>query len=163
MRRKIPGVREIIKGERYEVNFVVAGKRYQYRINAASITEAYNKKLDDMSERRKHVNTLLDNGERLNAGFSDAWGRLCADLAADNLPKKTVQHYAKTYSRLFNDFLSLKFGEIRSFNQLGLPFFKEYKNYYVNDLGRSRGWRAELIFVKAIMRRLYGLRSEGVV
>ncbi len=157
MRRKIPGVRKIIKGEKYEVNFVVCGRRYQYRINAMSLTEAYTKKLDDMSERRKNVSTLLDNGERLNAGFSDAWERLCADLSADNLPKKTIQHYAKTYNRLFNDFLDLKFSGIEGFKQLSLPFFKEYKNYYVNDLGRYKGWRAELIFVKAIMRRLYGL------
>ena len=54
-------------------------------------------------------------------------------------------------------FRSLKFPQIRGFNQLSLPFFREYKNYYVNELGRPKGWRAELIFVKAIMRRLYGL------
>lgn len=157
MRRKIPGIREIIKGEKYEVNYVICGKRYQYRINAASLTQAYDKKLDDMSEKRKEASALLDNGERLNAGFSDAWERLHADLVADNLPKKTIQHYAKTYSRLFNDFISLKFPQTKSFNQLALPFFKEYKNYYVNDLSRPKGWRAELIFVKAIMKRLYGL------
>ncbi len=157
MRTKISGVREIVKGEKYEVNYVVAGKRYQYRIRATSLTEAYNKKLEGMAERRKNVSVLLDNGERLNAGFSEAWERLHADLLADNLPKKTIHHYTRTYNRLFNDFLSLKFPQIRSFNQLSLPFFREYKNYYVNELGRPKGWRAELIFVKAIMRRLYGL------
>jgi len=157
MRRKIPGVREIIKGQRYEVNYVVSGKRYQYRIEAESLTEAYNKKLQDMLEKKKNISMLLDNGERLNAGFSDAWERLHADLAADNLPKKTIQHYARTYNRLFNDFLRLKFPEIQNFNQLALLVFKEYKSYYVNDLDRTKGWRAELIFVKSIIRRLYGL------
>lgn len=157
MRSKISGVREIIKGERYEVNYVVVGKRYQYRINATSLTEAYNKKLEDMADKRKDVSALLDNGERLNAGFSEAWERLHADLLADNLPKKTVGHYGRTYNRLFNNFLSLKFPQTKSFNQLSLPFFREYKNYYVNELGRPKGWRAELIFVKAIMKRLYGL------
>ena len=157
MRTRISGVREIIKGERYEVNYVITGKRYQYRIDASSLTEAFNKKLQDMAEKKKNVSMLMNNGERLNAGFSDAWERLHSDLIADNLPKKTIQHYAKTYNRLFNEFLGLKFPEIQSFNQLALLVFKEYKSYYVNDLDRPKGWRAELIFVKAIMRRLYGL------
>ncbi len=157
MRRKIPGVREIIKGQRYEVNYVIAGKRYQYRIDASSLSEAFNKKLQDMAEKKKSISMLLNNGERFNAGFSDAWEKLHADLAADNLPKKTIRHYARTYNRLFNDFLTLKFPEIQSFNQLALLVFKEYKSYYVNDLDRPKGWRAELIFVKSIIRRLYGL------
>lgn len=157
MRRKLPGVREIIKGEKYEVNYVIAGKRYQYRINATSLTEAYNKKSQDMAEKQRELSVLLNNGERLNAGFSEAWERLHADLIADNLPDKTIHHYAKTYNRLFNDFLTSKFPDITSFSQLNLPFFREYKNYYVNDLERPKGWRAELIFVKAIIKRLYGL------
>lgn len=157
MRRKIPGVREIIKGERYEINYVVAGKRYQYRINATSLSEAYNKRLEDMADKRRNASVRLDNEERLNTGFPEAWERLYADLLADNLPKKTVGHYTRTYNRLFNDFLNLRFPQIRAFNQLSLPFFREYKNYYVNELGRTKGWRAELIFVKAIMKRLYGL------
>ncbi len=157
MRRKLPGVREIIKGDKYEVNYVVAGRRYQYRINAASLTEAHNKKLEDMADKRKNISTLLDNGERLNTGFSDAWERLYADLIADNLPRKTIQHYAKTYSRMFNEFINLRFPDLMNFGQLSLPFFREYKNYYVNNLNRPRGWRAELIFVKAIIKRLYAL------
>jgi integrase len=40
---------------------------------------------------------------------------------------------------------------------LNLPIFRGYKNYYVNELNRPNGWRAELIFVKAIIRRLYAL------
>ncbi|MFH1062039.1 MAG: site-specific integrase [Candidatus Omnitrophota bacterium] len=157
MRRKIPGVREIIKGDKYEVNYIVNNRRYQYRINAASLTEAYNKKLQDMAEKSRNIATQVDNGQRLNAGFDDARQRLYADILADNLPKKTIQHYLKTYNRLFNDFLSLKFPNMIGFNQLSLSFFKEYKSYYVNDINRPNGWRAELIFVKAIIKRLYGL------
>jgi len=157
MRTRISGVREIIKGERYEVNYVVAGKRYQYRIDASSLSEAFNKKLQDMAEKKKNVSMLINNGERLNAGFAEAWDRLHADLVADNLPNKTIHHYAKTYNRIFNEFLAAKFPEIQTFSQLNLPVFKEYKSYYVNDLDRPKGWRAELIFVKAIVKRLYGL------
>jgi integrase len=157
MRRKLTGVREIIKGQRYEVNYVVGGRRFQYRINAASLSEAHDKKLEDMAEKRKNASLLLGSEEHFNAGFSDAWEKLHADLIADNLPKKTIGHYANTYNRLFNNFVSLKFPQIASFNQLNLPFFKEYKNYYVNELERPNGWRGELIFVKAIIQRLYGL------
>ena len=161
MRRKIPGVREVVKGEKYEVNYVLAGKRYQYRVDATSLTEAYHKKSEDVAEKRRNIATLVSNGERFNAGFSEAWEKLYADLIADSLPKKTVHHYAKTYNRLFNEFLGSKFQEITSFNQLSLPLFREYKNFYVNDLDRPRGWRAELIFVKSIMKRLYGLGYCG--
>jgi len=81
-------------------------------------------------------------------GNSVARQRLYSDILADNLPKKTIHHYLKTYNRLFNEFLSLKFPQIISFNQLSLPFFKEYKNYYVNDIGRPNGWRVETTKMK---------------
>ncbi|MDD2927475.1 MAG: site-specific integrase, partial [Candidatus Omnitrophica bacterium] len=47
--------------------------------------------------------------------------------------------------------------QLQSFNQLRLSFFEEYKSYYVNDLGRPRGWRAELGYIKTIIQRLYRL------
>ena len=155
MRRRLTGVREIIKGQRYEVNYSISGKRYQYRINAASLSEAYNKKLEDMADKRK--NASLGSEDRFSAGFSDAWEKLHADLTADSLPKKTIYHYARAYKRLFSDFRGLKYPQVKSFKQLSLPFFREYRNYYVNDLNRPKGLRAELIYVKAIMRRLYTL------
>ena len=80
-----------------------------------------------MAEKRRNISAQIDNGQRLNAGFSDARERLYSDILADNLPKKTIQHYLRTYNRLFNEFLSLKFPQLNSFNQLSLPFFKEYK------------------------------------
>ena len=155
MRRRLTGVREIIKGQRYEVNYSIAGKRYQYRINAASLSKAYNKKLEDMADKRKNASSGSE--ERFNAKFSDAWENLQADLTADSLPKKTRHHYARTYKRLFSDFKKLKYPQVKSFNQLNLPFFREYRNYYANDLNRPRGLRVELVYVKAIMRRLYTL------
>ena len=157
MRAKLAGVREIIKGERYEINYMVGGRRYQYRINATSLSEAHDKKLEDMADKRKNASLLLGSEERFNAGFSDAWEKLHADLLADSLPKKTIYHYVRTYKRLFSDFRSLKYPQVKSFKQLNLPFFREYRNYYVNDLGRPQGLRAELVYVKAIMRRLYTL------
>ncbi len=157
MRRKLPGIREIIKGEKYEVNYVIFGKRYQYRISAVSITEAYSKKLEDMAERRKQLNVSQEDRERLNANFSQAWEKLHSDLLADSLPHKTIQRYGKVYWRIFGNFKNLKFPYVENGNQLTLPYFKEYKSFYVNELKRPKGWRGELIYVKAIMHRLYGL------
>lgn len=157
MRNKIGGVREILKGEKYEVNYVINHKRYQYRIDAKSITDAYNIRLTHIAERRKELESPFENTERLSAGFSEAWEKLNSSLLADNLPPKTVHHYKKTYGRLFSDFINRKYPHLQSFNQLRLSFFEEYKSYYVNDLGRPKGWRAELGYVKTIIGRLYRL------
>ncbi|MFC1699253.1 tyrosine-type recombinase/integrase [Candidatus Omnitrophota bacterium] len=157
MRTKLSGVREIIKGQRYEINYMIGCRRFQYRINATSLSEAYSKRLEEMADKRKNASSLLGSEERFNAGFSDAWEKLHADLIADNLPQKTIHHYVRTYKRMFNDFRALKFPQVKSFKQLNLPFFREYRNYYVSDLGRPNGLRAELVYVKAIMRRLYTL------
>lgn len=157
MRTKLTGVREIIKGQRYEVNYMIGCRRYQYRINASSLKEAYNKRLEEMVAKRKQASLLLGSEERFRAGFSDAWGKLHADLLADHLPRKTLLRYARTYKRLFRDFRALKYPQVKNFEQLNLPYFREFRNYYVNDLQRPRGLRAELIIVKAIMRRLYTL------
>lgn len=157
MRSKIAGVREIIKGEKYEINFVVNHRRFQYRIDAKSITEAYNTRLIHITERRKELESPFENTERLSASFSGAWEKLNSSLLADNLPPKTIHHYKKTYGRFFDDFRNKKYPHLQSFNQLRLSFFEEYKSYYVNDLGRPRGWRAELGYIKSIIQRLYRL------
>lgn len=157
MRNKISGVREIIRGEKYEINFVINHRRFQYRIYAKSITEAYNKRLVDLTEKRKELESPFENTERLSANFSQAWEKLNASLLADNLPPKTVHHYKKTFGRIFDDFRNKAYPHIQSFNQLRLSFFEEYKSYYVNDLARPRGWRAELGYVKTIIGRLYRL------
>ena len=76
---------------------------------------------------------------------------------SENKPDKTKNHYKHTFWRMFGDFREEKYSHIQSPGQLTLPFFREYRNYYANDLGRPNGIRAELIFVKAIMKRLYML------
>jgi hypothetical protein len=157
MRSKITGVREVIKDQKYEINYMVNRKRYQYRIEAPSLTEAYNIRLDHIAEKRRALNTTFEDRERLSANFSGAWESLNLNLLADSTPSKSLHHYKKTYTRLFRDFRDLKYPHLQSFNQLRLPFFEEYKSYYVNDLKRPKGWRAELIYVKAMMKRLYRL------
>lgn len=83
----------------------------------------------------------------------------------EDKPRKTRLHYQKTYWRMFGDFRNLKFPHIQNHNQLTLPFFVHYKNYYCNELNRPKGLRAELIYVKAIMKRMYklGYCSEKII
>ena len=94
---------------------------------------------------------------RLNTGFLEIREKLHRDVLADNPPRKTAMRYRNTYRRMFVDFRDEYFPEVKTPNQLSLMFFREYKSYYVNTLKRPFGWRAELIIVKAIMRRLYAL------
>jgi integrase len=85
------------------------------------------------------------------------WEGISSGLLGERKPRKTYLHYQKTYWRMFNDFRNLKFTHLQNPNQLTLAFFEEYKNYYCNELNRPKGLRAELIYVKAIMKRMYSL------
>ncbi len=158
MSKRYLGIREIVKSNVYEVNYQIGGARKQYRICASSEKEAYLKKISDMAEYQKKM--ALPEGERqgLTADFSEIWERLEGDLVAENrLIKKTRGRYKNTYWRMFGDFREKYFPYVKSPKDLTLPFFRGYRNYYANDLGRPGGLRSELIHVKAIMKRLYML------
>ncbi len=93
--------------------------------------------------------------------FQKMWESLYRDISSEELPGKTKKHYERTYWRMFGEVREGRFPDIRDVGDLTLPFFREYRNYYAYDLGRPGGIRAELIFVKAIMRRLYMLGYCG--
>ena len=158
MSKRYPGVREITKGEVYEVNYQVDGARRQYRVEVSSEKEAFLKKIADMTEYQKKASLPEEEKKRLGADFSETWKSLEGDLAAeDKLIKKTRGRYKNTYWRMFGDFREKYFSHVKSPKDLTLHFFRGYRNYYANDLGRPGGLRSELIHVKAIMKRLYML------
>lgn len=157
MSKRYPGIREIVKGQVYEVNYQIGGVRKQYRIEAPSEKEAYFKKLSDMAGLKRDLSLPEDQKIRLVASFSEIWEKLHQDLLADKVSKKGIGHYRNTFQRMFIDFREKSYPAVNSLNQLSLPFFKEYKNYYVIELNRPTGWRGELIIVKALMKRLYQL------
>ncbi|MHC4123952.1 MAG: tyrosine-type recombinase/integrase [Planctomycetota bacterium] len=152
---KYEGIREKVKGKRYEIYFrPYKGSNTIFRnIEATGFADAYEKRLDMIAEYRKNIS--LPHTDRLTADFSEIWGKLHQGLLADRLTKKAVGHYRNTFTRLFVNFLGKHYPHIKNPKQLSLPFFKEYKNYYVNELNRPDGWRAELIFIKSLIRRLY--------
>ncbi|MGB2601683.1 MAG: site-specific integrase, partial [Candidatus Omnitrophota bacterium] len=58
---------------------------------------------------------------------------------------------------MFGSFREKYFPHVERTGQLGLSFFRRYKNYYANELKRADGVRSEFIHVKAIINRLYML------
>jgi len=159
MGKKYEGVREKVKGKRYEIYFrpYKGAKKIHRNIEATSISEAYYRRQEIVAGYSKQNNVSDEDRKRLTTGFAEIWERLRQDLISEKKPNKTINHYQHTFWRMFGDFRDTKYPHIQSPIQLSLPFFREYRNYYANDLGRPDGIRAELIFVKAIMKRLYML------
>ena len=159
MGKKYEGVREKVKGKRYEIYFrpFKGSKKIHRNIEAVSLTEAYYKRQEIVAEYCKDISVTGEDINRLSAGFAEIWEKLYRDLLTENKPDKTKNHYKHTFWRMFGEFRERRYPHITNAGQLSLPFFREYRNYYANDLGRPDGVRAELIFVKAIMKRLYML------
>jgi hypothetical protein len=159
MGKRYEGVREKVKGKRYEIYFrpFKGAKKIHRNIEASSITEAYYKRQEIIAGYRMTSDVSEEDRARLSCSFTEAWEQLNKDLLTENRPKKTKLRYKRTFWRMFDEFLKKNYPYIQSPSQLSLSFFREYRNYYANDLGRPDGLRSELIIAKAIMRRLYML------
>lgn len=153
--KRYSGIRQIDQNT-FEVNFR-AGKgaeRVFKRIKAASKQEASVIRAQLISESRN----IESQGGKIKEGtFEEIWNFLEGDLISDRKPTKTVLKFKKVYNRLLEDFRKSKYPSVEKLEQLNLSFFINYKSYYVNDLKHPNGFRAELIVVKALMRRLFRL------
>ena len=162
--KRYVGVKETRAGN-YQVNFRLnkGGKRFWETVEASSMQEAYNLRAELISQKLKELQTPEAEKLRLTADFSKVWQGISEGLVG--MPKKTSLRYRKIFWRMFGDFRNLRFPHIQSPNHLTLAFFEQYKNYYSNGLGRPRGLRGELIYVKAIMKRMYklGFCSEKII
>jgi len=163
MKRYI-GVKETKAGT-YQVNFRLSkgGKRYWETVEATSMQEAHNIRAELIAKKIKESETPEEEKLRLTADFSKVWQGISEGLVG--LPKKTYLRYQKIFWRMFGDFRAAKSPYIQNPGQLTLAFFEQYKNYYSNELGRPKGLRGELIWVKAIMKRMYklGFCSEKII
>lgn len=163
--KRYGGVRKTKAGN-YEINFrIVNGERFFDTIKANSLKEAYSLRADLMTQKRKELQTPEAEKLRLTTDFAKVWEGINEGLMGERKPRKTQLHYKKTFWRMFDDFRSLKFPYIQNPGQLGLAFFEQYKNYYCNELNRPKGLRGELIYVKAIMKRMYklGFCNEKII
>jgi len=174
---RYPGVRPARSGKPnlFEVSFpkYKGNKDKVYRTVAAkNEKEAYGKRVGLIEEYRIGQMGVGESVNLLNTKFSVAWEQLLNNVSSDldvkyppktrikhteTTIKKTKSKFKKVFNRLFSDFRLKHFSTVDNPSQLTLPFFERYKNYYCSELGRAGGWRAELIMIKAIMKRLFRL------
>jgi len=147
------GVRQIEQGV-YEINYRSGKRRYFKRVDAISMQEAHQKRAEEMVLTMKELAVTPEEKSRLCAGLPEIWDSIHRSLLSEDRPKKTILRYQKTFNRLFVEFKQKKFLSMQVPSQIGLSYFEEYKNYYCVDLKRVKGWRAELIIVKAIINRM---------
>ena len=178
-KKKYIGVRTIVKGEKYEIKWDVDGHRCQHRIEASSGKEAFEQRMKEIfafkeAKLAEQEEESVEQGgksseEQLygfrSVDFDTAWKALNDDIKSDVKLDKTLGRYKMTYWRMFRDFRGKYFPDVTETGQLRLPFFRQYRNYYANDLKRPKGIRTELIQVKALINRLYllGLCSRNLM
>jgi len=164
--KRYVGIKETKAGN-YQVNFRLSkgGRRFWETVEANSMQEASNKRAEMIVRKQKELETPEAEKLRLTSGFSDVWEGINDGLLGERKPRKTLLHYQKVFWRMFGEFRSLKFPYIQNPSQLTLAFFEQYKSYYSNELNRPKGLRGELIYVKAIMKRMYklGFCSEKII
>ncbi len=168
---KYRGVRETASGK-YEISFYPykgAKKKEQKTVEAGSPKEASDKRLAMLFERRKANQVPEEQRDLLSSEFNKVRQDLLDGLfnkEGKPLPEKTRSKYKHVFDRMFVDFRKLKHPNLNNPGQLSLRFLEEYRNYFcgvkendkdVYHLGRERGWRGEVIMVKAILRRCYRL------
>jgi len=162
MARRYRGVRHI-KDDSYFLDYQVGKIRRQVRIRAVSMSEAKAIRQERIVELRKNKNTPYGERERLSADFKEALEKIEADLIADGVCKKNLLRNKRMFSRVFEEFRRERFPQIRHPSQLTIPFFQEYKSYFVNELGHNPkgGLRAEMICLKSLVRRMWRLGYCG--
>ncbi|MFC1514495.1 tyrosine-type recombinase/integrase [Candidatus Omnitrophota bacterium] len=155
MIKRTKGIKHI-KGSVYQIDYQICGTRKQCRIRADSLKEAKIMRQERIVELRKRLPTIDEDKTRLNASFDEVWEILEKDLLSDDICRKQYLRYKRVFWRIFGEFRSKKFPHIESVSGVTLPFFLEYKAYYTTTLNLDPrgGWRAELVCLKAMMRRL---------
>jgi len=162
MGKRSKGIR-FIKNDIYFIDYQAGLTRRQERIHADSMSAARAIRDERKVELRKQVSSGQNGNGRLHASFDEAWEKLEADLLSDKVTRRNVLRQQKIFRVLFNEYLPLEHPTIKTLNQVRLPFFLGYKNYFVNVLKRNPkgGLRSELIVIKSMMRRLKKLGFCG--
>ena len=156
-----------ITGDIWLLDYQVNGVRRQERVRACSSKEARTIRDERIVDLRRQQPALQDDTERLHAGFDEAWDKLSNDITSDGLCDKNIVRHKRVFWRMFGDFRKRLYPQMTSVSQVTTTFLLEYKNYFINELKLSPigGWRAEVICIKSMMRRLkrYGYCGEEVL
>ncbi len=162
---KYPGVRRT-PSKNWEISYFPfkGAKNKIYKSLSGDLTEkqANDERLRLLIIDRNKNQATGDKRNLMSADFVTARQELLDglfDKQGQPLPKKTQSKFRLTFDRMFIDFRNLKYLDLNNPRQLTLRFFEEYRNYFcgARGLNRARGWRAEVIMIKAILRRLYKL------
>jgi integrase len=154
MAKKFDGVRQVGK-DVYETNFraIHKGKRVFKRIQAHSLQEARLKRAEAIAQYIKEEDIPQEESERRTAKLNSLAWVIENDLKSDDKGRKTINRFLLTMRR-FTEFLKARHPHMQSIYKLRGPIFSDYKDYIVLELGRKKGWRAELTILKSIFGRL---------
>jgi len=147
MSRDIKGVREIKKGEVYEINFQLDGHRMYRRVRAKSLPKAY-----DLRVMEKVKYASREPVE--NITFEAMKHRLEVRCEADGNNIKTMKNLMSKFKTFYEDFLSTYYPSVRNINQISKIILESYKAYVVVSLKRKYGWRDEITKQRSIASKL---------
>ena len=149
-------------GDVWLIDYQANHKRVQSRIRAKSLKEAKAIRQEAIVELRRTLPLPQEDQERLNADFDKAWEKLHSDLLADDVSHTSMLRNDIVFRRI-KRFRDLRFPNTKNVSQITLPFFLEYKAWFINELKHNPkgGWRSELICIKAMMRRFKKLGFCG--
>jgi len=148
---KITGVgkERIISSKKYfPIYFRFNGHRYNSSVKAESKFDAYRQLQAWMAEIMTKPR-IITNGE---TNYDVIREVLRKDVNSDITARKTRNLYINVFNRVFVDFRQRYYPALLGCSSLPMGFFRKYKSYTCEEL--KRNWRAEIIYVKAIMNRL---------
>jgi len=145
---------------------IISGNKYfpiYYRFNgqmvinssvkAVSKTDAYHQLEAKIKEFHSRPQITGD----VAASLEIAREALRKDLSDLSNKKDSNYLWKNTFTRLFIDFPKKYYPSCSCCLNLPKGFFKKYKYYFCEEINRSGGWRAEIIRIKAMIKRLSGL------
>lgn len=147
---KVSGVgkERIISGNKYfPIYFRFNGQRYNTSVKSESKLDAYHQ----LQAWQAEVMTRPRSTASGEVDYEIIREALRKDVSADTDVKKTVNRYVLIFDRLFVDFRQKHYPGLSGCSGLPIGFFRTYKSHFTGT------WRAELIFIKAIMKRLVEL------
>jgi len=163
MGKRIVGVtsRKRRIGKVYELYSYQDNKRIALgTVKAKNKTHAFEIREERLLRHKKESKEQSLNKDYLNASFEEGWTILERKLW--ELDPKTINGIKNCYKRMFLKFAPTKCSDTKTFSDINVNFFLEYKRYFWNEIenpkegtrGRPGGWRSEIIRVKNILSKL---------
>jgi len=133
-----------------------------FRFRGQEIINTSVKALSPRDAYRKLEERIADfhskpKADDIKSSLEIAREELRKDVSGLSNKKDSRYLYENTFTRVFIDFPTTEKMNISSCLNLPKGYFKKYKYYFFETLKRPDGWRAEVIRVKSMIKRLCGL------